>query len=703
VRLPVTFVCGMNAYTFSNRKIIDEDKLEEAFKLIKEVGVNETLEYLLSVTSDSSALIPLQRNFQDVKIGDHLVYKTPSGWKVNFYVVNNLGNGKLCCVSTFLDDDDNPFIEGELILYPKKGKQLKITERILVDTQIPEHADMFKKVYKDVNITISVEKQNSEKFKMNTYDFLTCNSEHFVTFVKTGIAKCRMCKEIEAVFEKYLFVQAIQTDELKRFAPVIRSRSWDMLLSTITNGFTVSAVLKPLGIAGREAGKAVAQAAAITFVKQVSRETLQQTVSASTAQTAKTALLNAAKQSIKASVVLGAVVEGSMYTAQMGNAVYKRVSGKMDHEEFKNYAVECTTMSGGSTLGGIGGSVAGAAVGAAVGSVVPVVGTVTGAFVGSVVGGVAGGLGGTALGKGTGVAINHFRGTEEWNFGCKSPGAIIISPENEFVILDTLASQVLILNCELMLIKLIALHREGLISKPSGIAVSELLIAVGDCRSHLIAIYSKRGDYLLTIENMKRSKENPLDLPLGLCFNSKAVLYVADGCRVHAFDTCKNNTFCGTFGSEGDLKRYHPVSIAVDTNDYVYVTDYHNNCVNMYSVNHHKLLCKIDCNRPCAIAFTPDNHMIAADGDKNCLRVFTAPLRNRFIKNLFKSRKENVYSRQLVNKFGKEGSNKLEFRDICGIGVNKQGTVFVADSKNDCIQIIGTMVWRKARKVKEDE
>lgn len=105
---------------------------------------------------------------------------------------------------------------------------------------------------------------------MNTYDFLTCNSEHFVTFVKTGIAKCQMCKEIEAVFEKYLFVQAIHTE---RFAPVIRSRSWDMLLSTITNGFTVSAVLKPLGIAGKEAGKAVAQAAAITFVKQVSRET----------------------------------------------------------------------------------------------------------------------------------------------------------------------------------------------------------------------------------------------------------------------------------------------------------------------------------------------------------------------------------------------------------------------------------------------
>lgn len=63
-------------------------------------------------------------------------------------MVNNLGNGKLCCVSTFLDDDDNPFIEGELILYPKKAKQLKITERTLVDTQIPEHADMFKKFTK---------------------------------------------------------------------------------------------------------------------------------------------------------------------------------------------------------------------------------------------------------------------------------------------------------------------------------------------------------------------------------------------------------------------------------------------------------------------------------------------------------------------------------------------------------------------------
>jgi len=86
------------------------------------------------------------------------------------------------------------------------------------------------------------------------------------------------------------------------------------------------------------------------------QKSFQQTASASTAQATKTVAVSAAKQSAKASVIAGVAVEGMVYSAQMGNAVYKRANDKMDHEEFKNYAVERTTMSGGSTAGGIIGS-----------------------------------------------------------------------------------------------------------------------------------------------------------------------------------------------------------------------------------------------------------------------------------------------------------------------------------------------------------
>ncbi|XP_065897483.1 uncharacterized protein [Dysidea avara] len=677
-------------------RINNEDRLQMAFKLMKEAGVNKTLEYLLNVTSESSGLTPIQRDFQNVTAGDHLVYKTACGWNVNFYVVSILGKGKIH-VSTFFDDSSNEFVEAEFILDPTKAELLEIKERILSYTQLPEHTNIFKKVYKDI-ATITVEKKNLEKFKSqgNTYNFLHNNSEHFVTFIKTGIAKCQMCKEIEIVFEKYLFVHAVQSNSLEQFTPIIRGGNWALLLGTIKDRVTVSDVMKPIGIVGKEALVQAATSAARTLVKQVSKETFQQTASASTAQTAKIVAVNAAKQSAKASAVVGVAVEGVIYLAQMGNAVYQCASGKMDKEEFKNYAVEQTAMSGGSTAGGIGGSVAGAATGAAVGSLFPVVGTIAGAFVGGVLGGVAGGLGGTAVGKGTGVAINHLRGTKEWNFGFKNPGGIAISPDNGFLILDTLASQVLVLNCELMLVSVFTVYRDGSISKPSGIAASKSLIAVGDSRNHCVKMYSRRGDYLSTIDNIKGNKEDHFELPLGLYFNSKGILYVADGQRVYAFDTGNNNVLHGVFGSsEGsDLKKScHPVSIAVDSSDNIYVTNYCSNCVNMYSRADHKFLCKIDCNKPCAIAFSPDNHMIAADDDSLC--VFSPPLRNRFFKRLLKSRNENIYSRQVINKFGCKGSKKGEFHDICSIVVSKQGTIYVADRKNDRIQIIGTMVWRK--------
>jgi len=236
---------------------------------MEESGINKTLEYLLNITSESSGLIPIQRDLQIVYAGDHLVYKFPSGWMVNFYVIA-VSNSKIH-VCTFLDDSESLFIEEEFILDPTKAEQLKM---VLSETQIPEYANIFKKLYEDANI--SVEKQNLEKFKSqkNTYDFLENNSEHFVVFIKTGIAKCQMCNEIKTVFEKYVFVHAVQNNSLEQLTPVIRGGNWAMLLGAVKDRFAVSAVIKPISIAVKEAAKATVQAAtgaAKIFVKQVSK------------------------------------------------------------------------------------------------------------------------------------------------------------------------------------------------------------------------------------------------------------------------------------------------------------------------------------------------------------------------------------------------------------------------------------------------
>jgi len=183
-------------------------------------------------------------------------------------------------------------------------------------------------------------------------------------------------------------------------------------------------------------------------------------------------------------------------------------------------------------------------------------------------------------------------------------------------------------------------------------------------------------------------------------FNSKGVLYILDycDCRVLAFDFKKSsNEFCHSVGSQGcDPGKYQqPRCIAVDGSDNVYVADYQYKCINMYSKDDHVFLCKIDCIcKPCAIAFSPDNHLIVGDHENNCIRVFGLPQQNSFFKGLF-GHYEKEHSRKLINIFGAVGCEKEEFNEISGIVVNSNGTVCVVESNNSRLQLIGTSIWRR--------
>ena len=163
-------------------------------------------------------------------------------------------------------------------------------------------------------------------------------------------------------------------------------------------------------------------------------------------------------------------------------------------------------------------------------------------------------------------------------------------------------------------------------------------------------------------------------------------MYVVDfyNCRVQAFNSNKCNTFCGIVGSEGfgPGQYQHPEYIAIDSNDRVYVTDYSSNCINMYSGVNHAFLFKVDSNRPCTIVFSPDDHLIVGDYENNCLCIFGPPQKKH-------------HSRKVTSIFGNEGKDRGEFKEICGIAVNSHGTIYVADRKNDRVQIIGTTMWRK--------
>ena len=660
-----------------------------AFQIAKEQGLEETFKMFLSMAPEPPALVDVQEEFHTVVCGDHLVYKTETGWNIHFYVMDNLGDGRLKVCGYFLEGNDNLLIEEELIFKPGQTQKIKVEERILCKANVSQK---LKKKFYEQTSSLHDEKHHIDVFRKerNSYDFLSNNSEHFINFVKVGEAKCQVTQEIECFIRKHIFVQAIQTKPVKvgttdknwaavlgmlceiilnssDVKPSIQETLRDTLMKlhkatsqteasgyiakekpkgtavqamnftakeyvngggrataiqatkcsseeitevegistlvgsrksvtkktievggkanvctiqakklectakkvvseggkiisdqiakgastkVLTSGrkHTTKKVVKVAGTAiivqistakeiekeagrstntkgtrsrakvmvktgryttlkaakcvhqdlvrkegeataavlvekkvgkvsyavqskqslnkkvfkeeeitmvqatksiiaeeatkegekaatpngivvqkeedsliqriensltddvAKEGKKATAvqatKSAATAAIQGVSKEALKHGTRHTTTFVAKNAAATAIKHTANATVVAGLVVEGAIYSANMGKAIYEYSKGEMGDEEFVDFAVEQTATSGGSTAGGISGSLAGIAAGAAIGSVIPVIGTVIGGTIGGFAGGISGGIGGTLLGKEIGKLIN---------------------------------------------------------------------------------------------------------------------------------------------------------------------------------------------------------------------------------------------------------------------------------------------------------
>ena len=180
--------------------------------------------------------------------------------------------------------------------------------------------------------------------------------------------------------------------------------------------------------------------------------------------------------------------------------------------------------------------------------------------------------------------------------------------------------------------------------------------------------YSLQGDYLSKFGS-PGSGDGQFNNPLGLCFNSKGLLYVVDysNNRVQVFR--ENNVFLFKFGSYGHNPGQfrNPCYVAMDSSDQVYVTDTCGNggiCV--FSEDGH-FIQKINCNKPYAIGIAPDDFIITHPND--VLTVFSP-------------------THEPVGKLGVHGKEKGQFKNICGIAINSSGTIFVGEYGNHRLQII---------------
>ena len=243
---------------------------------------------------------------------------------------------------------------------------------------------------------------------------------------------------------------------------------------------------------------------------------------------------------------------------------------------------------------------------------------------------------------------------------------VAIGPKDEVVIVDVGNTEVIIFDKDLKLMKTFG-HGSGdsTLRWPAGVAVGQHVIAVSECSVNVVRKYSLQGDYLSKFGS-HGSGDGQFSGPLGLCFNSKGLLYVVDrsNCRVQVFG--EDNVFLFKFGFNGHNNLCY---IAVDSSDQVYVTAYQpfgGICV--FSEDGY-FIKMINCDSPFAIGIAPDDYIITNVCNSDVLAVFSP-------------------THELIAKRGFTGEEKGAFHKIQGIAINSSGTIFVTEHENHCLQII---------------
>jgi len=241
---------------------------------------------------------------------------------------------------------------------------------------------------------------------------------------------------------------------------------------------------------------------------------------------------------------------------------------------------------------------------------------------------------------------------------------VAIGVNDEVVIVDDSNKCVIVLDHNFALLAVIGQGRgDSRLVDPDGVAVSkDGIIAVSDWGDHQVKKYSIQGKLLSVIGNNRGNKNGEFAGPRGVVFSSNKMLYVVDGRnhRVQVFQ--QDDKFSFSFGSRGSNpgQFQFPVRIAIDADNKVLVSDRDGNHISLFS-HTGSFISRITCDRPVAITVSPDGHIIAGCGSyDNKIRVWSP-------------------THQLINQFGKLGSQQGEFYDIWGIGMTCTGTIYVVE------------------------
>ncbi|XP_077870640.1 E3 ubiquitin-protein ligase TRIM45-like [Saccoglossus kowalevskii] len=198
------------------------------------------------------------------------------------------------------------------------------------------------------------------------------------------------------------------------------------------------------------------------------------------------------------------------------------------------------------------------------------------------------------------------------------PWDVAISDDNAYFMTDDNNKQIVVSDENG---KIITKFGSSEIDNPYGITINPVTknVYVSEWSKHCIRKYTQGGKYIKSFwkKGSKQSEYNGCMLAM----NSKGMMYVADrdNGRIQVLNS--DDKFMFQFSSMGDSTMSNPRGVAIDKNDYVYVSS--ENKVTKYD-SYGQFICRIDSDKdglsvPCGVAVCNDGKIAVVD---NCIKVF---------------------------------------------------------------------------------
>ena len=192
---------------------------------------------------------------------------------------------------------------------------------------------------------------------------------------------------------------------------------------------------------------------------------------------------------------------------------------------------------------------------------------------------------------------------------------------------------------------------------------------VADFDNHKVLKLSQDGRLLQTIHHAS-DKMDCFRFPMGVSVSTEGLIYICDhdNHRVTIHD--EEGKFLFRFGSKGSGPGCfnEPRDIILGSDGLVYVTDYENERVHVWSKDGTFMRNFKTKYIPTCIAATSDDHLVITSLWSDTVMVYTL-------------------EGELVHEFGGRGSDPGRFIGPCGICVDDNGLVYVADCWNKCVQV----------------